>query len=161
MFGTNINLTYKNFDLSALLQGAFGFSSNMNLRGRYGGIFSERLWEVRWNEENPDPNALVPRLGGSGANRNTSDYYIKNAAYARLKTFAIGYTIPKKLLQKGKIEQARLYVSGTNMLTWNKLSEYGLDPEAPVNTEVASLQAEPLRIYPQQRLWSFGLNISF
>lgn len=161
MFGSNINLNYKNFDLSALLQGAFGYSSNMNLRGRYGGIFSERLWEVRWNEENPDPNALVPRLGGSGANRNTSDYYIKNAAYARLKTFAIGYTIPKKLLQKGKIEQARLYVSGTNMLTWNKLSEYGLDPEAPVNTEVASLQAEPLRIYPQQRLWSFGLNISF
>ena len=161
MFGSNINLTYKNFDLSALIQGAFGYSSNMNLRGRYGGIFSERLWELRWNEDNPDPNALVPRLGGAGGNRNTSDYYIKDAAYARLKTFAIGYTLPKKVLSKAGFEQARVFVSGTNMFTWNKLAIYDLDPETPVNTEVASLQAEPLRVYPQQRVLSFGVNLSF
>lgn len=154
IFGTNINLSYKNFDFSALVQGAFGYSTNANLRGRYGGIFSSRLYEVRWTETTNDKNALIPRLGGVGANRNVSDYYIKDAAYARLKTFAIGYSLPKRWLTAAHIQQFRVYVSGTNMLTWNRLAKYLVDPEAPLDVDV-------LRYYPQQRVISFGANVSF
>lgn len=157
MVGSSINLNYRNFDLSALLQGAFGYSTVVELRGRYGGIFSEKLFEERWTEETNDRNAIVPRLGGSGLNRSAtamSDYYLKDAAYLRLKTFALGYSLPKGLLAKVGLEQCRIYVAGTNMLTWNKLARYQVDPEAPTNVDI-------LRYYPQQRVWSFGLNLSF
>ena len=154
MMGSSISLKYKNFDLSALLQGAFGYTTNTNIRGGYGSIFSSRVFETRWTEENNNKYALVPRIGGSGANRNTSDFYYKDAFYLRLKTFAIGYSLPKQWLSAAGIEQFRVFASGTNMLTYNKLKEYEVDPEAPMDVDA-------LRYYPQQRVISLGVNLSF
>lgn len=147
MAGFNANLKYKNFDLSALFQGASGYYTSVNLAAQQ----STMKYESRWTSTNNDPNALIPRLGGASSNGFSSDYMFKESGYIRLKIGSLGYNLPKKWLDKIAFSQVRIYTSGTNLFTWNKLNKYGLDPEAP---NIGSY-------YPQQRTISFGLNASF
>jgi TonB-linked SusC/RagA family outer membrane protein len=150
MYGLNINLKYKNFDLSSLFQGAFGYYKHVVL---VGGPVSEKTYELRWTESNNDPNALIPRLGGAGTNGLTSDYRMKSAGYLRLKAMSIGYNLPSNLLKNARIQQVRFYLSGINLLTFDKLKKYGVDPEMP--------DGMGGYYYPQQRTISLGLNFSF
>jgi TonB-linked SusC/RagA family outer membrane protein len=149
MAGLNVNLAYKNFDFSALFQGAFGYYKQL--------VFSNSMtttyFEERWTEENNNIHALVPRLGGSSLNWFDSDYFYKSAGYFRLKTAALGYSLPKQWLQTFKIQQFRIYLAGTNLLTFDKLKKYKLDPEAP--SGVGS------NFYPQQRTLTLGVTLSF
>jgi len=146
MVGFSTNLKYKNFDFTALFQGAFGYYTYINLS-----LPSTLMYESRWTTTNNNPNAIVPRLGGAPTNANLSDYYYKKSGYLRLKSSSLGYTIPKVWLDKIAFSQIRFSVSGTNLLTYNRLSKYGQDPEAP-NTGY---------YYPQQRTISLGVNASF
>lgn len=147
MYGFNFNLSYKNFDLSGLLQGAAGYYTMTSL------IFnSAQYFDNRWTEKNNDPNAIVPRLGGAASNGWTSDHYYKSAAYLRLKSINFGYNVPKRWLETARLAQCRIYVAGTNLLTWDKLKKYAMDPEAP--SSGAGLY------YPQQRTISFGINLT-
>ena len=66
---------------------------------------------------------------------------------------AIGYSLGSNLLEKFKINKMRVYVAGTNLLTFSSLSRFGVDPEAPEGT--------PAYYYPQQRTISFGLSINY
>lgn len=154
MMGSNIYLKYRNFDFSALLQGAFGYSTYCALRGVFGGIFSSRFYETRWTEATNDPNALTPRINGALYNRSQTDFYYKNSLYVRLKTVALGYTLPREWLRVAGIEQFRVFASGANVLTFNKLRTYEIDPEA-------AMDVNALKLYPQQRVISLGVNISF
>lgn len=148
MFGFNANLKYKNFDLSALFQGAFGYYTYVNLAS----TVSTFYYDHRWTTTNNDPNALVPRLGGAANNNGLmSDYYYKKSGYIRLKNASLGYSLPKQWLNKIAFSQVRIYAAGTNLLTFSKLSKFGVDPEAP----------NVGRYYPQQRTISFGVNASF
>ncbi len=149
MFGFNANLKYKNFDLSALFQGAFGYCTYVNLASTMAG--STFYYDHRWTTTNNDPNALVPRLGGAATNGLMSDYYYKKSGYIRLKSASIGYNLPKQWLDKIAFSQVRIYTAGTNLLTFSKLSKFGIDPEAP----------NVGWYYPQQRTISFGVNASF
>jgi hypothetical protein len=92
-------------------------------------------------------------MGGSGLNGEASDYRYKKAGYLRLKNASLGYNIPQGLLSKISVEQARIYVSGTNLLTFDKLKKYHIDPEAPFGNAGY--------YYLQQRTISIGLNVSF
>ena len=150
MFGFNTNFKYKDFDLSALFQGAFGYYKDINVS--LGSVYTTVLYDERWTEQNNNPNALVPRLGGRGA--GFSDYRYKKAGYLRLKTFSLGYNLPQRWAQAAKLAQARLYVAGTNLVTFDKLKKYGLDPEAPSGMSGSFY-------YPQQRTISVGANVSF
>jgi TonB-linked SusC/RagA family outer membrane protein len=150
IFGTNMSLRYKQFDLSALLQGAFGYSSYVQLSEA-----STVRFENRWTPQNNDPHALVPRLGGAPTNGNYSDFFYRKQAYVRLKTASLGYNLPKRLLTKFAFEDVRVYAAGMNLLTLSKLSAFGIDPEAP------SQGARIGYYYPQQRTISVGVNVSF
>jgi hypothetical protein len=150
IYGLNINLKYKNFDFSSLFQGAFGYYTHAVLAG---GILSEKTYELRWTESNNDAHALVPRLGGAGTNGLTSDYRMKSAGYLRLKAMSLGYNLPPALLKRIQIQQARFHLSGINLLTFDKLKKYGVDPEMP--------DGMGGYYYPQQRTISLGLNLSF
>lgn len=150
MFGFNGNLKYKGFDLSALFQGAFGYYNNIVLK--HGELSPAILYDLRWTQENNDPNALVPRLGGAATNGLTSDYYYRKAGYVRLKAIAIGYNLPKQLLERIRLNQVRVYVAGNNLITFDGLRKYGTDPEAP--------SGNAGYYYPQQRTITFGVNIS-
>ncbi|HEY0273896.1 MAG TPA: TonB-dependent receptor [Chitinophaga sp.] len=149
MYGFNLNLSYKNFDFSTLMQGAFGYYKQPVLS--LGGEFTTVQYNNRWTTENNDPHAIIPRFGGVGA--KFSDYLYKKAGYMRVKSLALGYTLPRKLLTPAKISTVRVYFAGTNLFTFDKLKQYRIDPEAP--SALAGFY------YPQQRTLSFGLNVSF
>jgi TonB-linked SusC/RagA family outer membrane protein len=153
MVGGTINLKYKDFDLSSLLQGAFGYSNYIQLQ--HGGInYSRTLYKLRWSEKNNSAGAFEPRLGGASTNTSiTSDHFFKKTAYVRLKTLSIGYNVPPKIIGKYKIERLRIYFAGTNLLTYNKLKDFDVDPEAP--------SSNAAYYYPQQRTISMGANLSF
>ena len=150
--GFNINVMYKYFDLSALFQGAFAYYTDVWLL-KSNRVYSEEVYDLRWTEEKNNTDALVPRMGGSGLNGENSDYRYKKAGYLRLKNASLGYNIPKEILNKISIQQARISISGTNLLTFDRLKKYSLDPEAPFGNAGY--------YYPQQRTLSFGLNVSF
>ncbi|MDP2338595.1 MAG: TonB-dependent receptor [Bacteroidota bacterium] len=152
MIGFNTNLNYKNFDLSALFQGAMGYYTYI---ANDNGILlnSVPMFNSRWTEANNNSNAFVPRRGGNATNNYlNSDHYYKKAGYLRLKTLSIGYTISKKWLEKANISHLRIYAAGTNLLTFDKLKEFNLDPESP-SGKLGSY-------YPQQKTITFGAIIS-
>lgn len=152
MYGFNVNLKYKNVDLAALFQGAFGYSNYMSLWHNTLS-YPQELFDLRWSENNNVADALYPRLGGAATNAYMSDYYYKKAGYLRLKSFTIGYNLPKELCTKLFIQQCRIYFAGTNLLTFDKLSKYHIDPEAPSGLGGF--------YYPQQKTLSVGINLSF
>lgn len=149
--GLTTNLRYGNFDMSMLFQGAFGNYHQINLY-RMGNPPVE-FYNQRWTEENNDPDAFIPRLGGSGLNNSGSDHWWLKAGYLRLKVASIGYNFPSEWLNRINFSSLRLYVSGTNLLTYNPLKDYGVDPEAPSNGDGF--------YYPQQRTITIGLDLSF
>ena len=172
MFGITTNLSYKNFDLSVLFQGAFDYYVYNNLRR---GIGSTAMYENRWTEENNNPNALVPRLGSIASGGGYSDFYLTNSNYIRLKNLSFGYTLPKEWVEKAGIDNLRLYFAGTNLLTFDKLKDYGVDPEVTnassgINQNNQHQYIAPMDVrpearngyyYPQQRTLTFGLNLTF
>jgi hypothetical protein len=146
-YGFNNILKYKNLSLTTLFQGAFGYSTNVNITG----YNNEKMYELRWTEANNDPNALVSRLGGASSNGYTSDYRLRSTSYIRLKTASLSYQFPSRMVDKLGVESLRFYVAGTNLFTISTLDEYGVDPE---------VQSGSLMVYPQQRTVSVGLNLS-
>ncbi|MFV0604678.1 MAG: SusC/RagA family TonB-linked outer membrane protein [Niabella sp.] len=148
MFGLNANLRYKNFDLSTLFQGAFGYYTAIYY---FGGVAPQVRYNERWTEGSTNRYALIPRLGGRGLGP-TSDYNYKKAGYLRLKTFAVGYTVPYSVIKPIGLENVRVFVAGVNFFTFDKLKKYQLDPESP--------SGRGGHYYPQQKTISIGLNVS-
>ena len=101
-----------------------------------------------WTEDNRDayfPRSTYDNVTG---NRVTQTRYLQDASYLRLKNLTLGYTLPKSLLGKWKIDNIRVYISGQNLLTFDHLFDI-YDPETvSVST------------YPLQKSISFGLNIT-
>lgn len=151
MFGFNINLKYGAFDLSTLMQGAFGFFDNLQLV--HGQLPPAIAYNLRWTESNNNPHALIPRLGGAATNGLFSTYDYKSASYLRMKTFSLGYNLPDQVLKNIKLEGVRFYIAGYNLLTFSGLNKYQVDPEAP--------SGNAGYYYPQQRTISFGVNVKF
>jgi hypothetical protein len=82
--------------------------------------------------------------------------YLQNAAYIRLKNLTIGYTVPKTLLQKYRIDKVRIFFSGENL--WTKS---GLSKEYPVDPELVGISGGGGLAYTLQKSYSFGLTLSF
>ncbi len=150
MVGLNSQVKYLNFDMSMLLQGAFGYTSYIDLESAPTAL----KYENRWTEKENNPNSMVPRPGSKNiANWWYSDYRNHNASYVRIKNLSLGYNAGKEMLKKTGLSQMRVYLAGTNLLTLSSLSKYGVDPEAPEGT--------PAYYYPQQRTISCGLMLSY
>lgn len=148
-YGFNMNFKYHGFDLSALFQRAFGYTTYIDLTK----AASTLKYDNRWTEKENNPNSLVARPGGASTNKYYSDFNNHNTAYLRLKNLSIGYELPKGLVSKAGIQQLRIYIAGTNLFTLSSLHKYGVDPEVP--------EGSPAYYYPQQRTLSVGLNLSF
>ncbi|MBX2924499.1 MAG: TonB-dependent receptor [Chitinophagaceae bacterium] len=150
--GLNLNISYKSFDITGLIQGAFGYYKLVTLSS-----FTQTYFDNRWTEANNDPNALIARLGGAGTNGLLSDRNFINAAYARLKNFSVGYSLSPAYTKRMKIQQARIYVGCTNMFTISRLNRFDLDPESPFTIQ----DGQPTTsYYPQQKTIMVGLNIT-
>lgn len=148
IYGINTLFQYKNFSLTTLFQGAFGYSTYVDVTTYQNKV----MYDLRWTEENNNPDALVSRLGGASSNGMYSDYRLKSASYIRLKTASLSYELPKTMLNKVGIEKTRIYFAGTNLFTISSLSTYRVDPE---------VESGSLMVYPQQRTISLGINMSF
>lgn len=157
IYGINLNMKYKGFDLSVFAQGAADYyvqlqSGNINIDGVRTPF--KVIWNERWTPENNDRNAIIPRQKiGQTTNNWNSDYWYKNASYLRLKNLTLGYTFDKSLTRNLRMENLRLFVVGTNLFAINPLRKYGLDPETPDATRGWS--------YPVTKSVSLGLNVTF
>jgi TonB-linked SusC/RagA family outer membrane protein len=144
MTGFNMILSYKNFSLNALFQGAFGYYTNISLP------YSETAYKVRWTPETSSRDGKWSR--GGGKDDLFSTYKYQKSGYLRLKTLNIGYDFSPSLLQKVNLEKLRLYVAGTNLFSIDGLKEWDIDPEAP--TGFGGFY------YPQMRTVTMGIIIS-
>lgn len=165
-YGIFLDAAYKGFDFSMFFQGVG--KRDYNLGGAYfWGASGQGMWQAagfkeHWDFWRPegDPlggntNAYYPKvIFSDNRNTQTQSKYIQNAAYIRLKNIQLGYTLPKQLTQKARINKVRIYISGDNM--WTKSSISGVfDPETLGGDWGAG------KLYPLQKTMSFGMNVNF
>ena len=166
VYGLDMQAEYKGLSITLLLQGASMFNINIDdvFRGpltNWGPPY-EFHYKYRWQPDpaNPDvninPDARLPALVGDGTgtrtiNRYTSDFWLQDATYLRLKNLNISYTIPAKWTHKVGIQDLRFFVAGSNLLTISKLGIYkkSQDPEGG-----------GLKYYPPVKTISLGLNVT-
>lgn len=149
-YGVNLSVQYKNFDLSIFAQGV-GKRDVMPNDNAFFGFYSE--WSVpfaymkdHWTPENT--NAYFPRLRfGGGSNFQTQTKYLQSGAYCRLKNISLGYNLPKDLLNRVKLRNLRVYVTGQNLFEITSLFE-AYDPEII-----------GFGTYPLSRAVSFGVQL--
>ena len=155
-FGLNLGAEWKGFDFNLFLQGVSGvdvfdatYRQDM-VSGNYPN------WMLgRWTGEGTSDR--VPRLAlGDSKNWVCSDIYVQDGSYLRLKNISLGYTLPRALTQKVKINRFRVYVMAENLFTWTKY--WGYDPE--IGTSSTSLGVD-YGVYPQARTYTVGFNLSF
>ncbi|MCC8094186.1 MAG: TonB-dependent receptor [Tannerellaceae bacterium] len=153
-FGITAGFEYKNFDFEMFWQGVgkrdYMFESSSV---HFWGFTSEWDAPVKaaldyWTPENTDAYFPRPNWNNSG-DRVSSDRYIQNAAYARLKNLTVGYTFPKNIMNKYNIGKLRVYFACENLLTITKMID-SFDPETLNNMT-----------YPINRKYSIGFNLIF
>lgn len=153
-FGLNFNASWKGFDFNMFWQGVadadiFDATHRTDIaRNNY------PSWMLqRWT--GPGTSNKVPRLyNGDANNWQSSDIYIFDGSYLRLKNITLGYTLPKSLTMKVRVERLRFFVSAENLLTFTKY--HGFDPE--IASGGTSLGVD-YGVYPQARTWTVGFNI--
>ena len=163
MFGIPFGFQYKNFDFSVLLQGAT--KSSILLNGAavfdFPQFEQDKIGRVkkmhldRWTPETA-ATAKYPALhyGTHDNNKNgNSSLFLYDASYLRLKNVEIGYNVSPKLLRKFHVQQARIYVQGLNLLTFDKLGDVDIDPETK--------SGDGASWYPIQKVFNFGFDITF
>ena len=163
MFGIPFGFQYKNFDFSVLLQGAT--KSSILLNGAavfdFPQLEQDKIGRVkkmhldRWTPETA-ATAKYPALhyGTHDNNKNgNSSLFLYDASYLRLKNVEIGYNVSPKLLRKFHVQQARIYVQGLNLLTFDKLGDVDIDPETK--------SGDGASWYPIQKVFNFGIDITF
>ena len=157
-YGINASATWKGFDLSLIGQGVADkkyYTTDWGVQPFMQGASPNKDYiKHMWTEENPygakHPKLYWQDMGG-GKNTRPNSYYLKDASFFRLKNVTLGYTLPRVWTEKANISKVRIYFSGDNLLT---LTPYkGLDPERNGDGRDA--------IYPQNRIYSFGLNVEF
>ena len=157
-YGINASATWKGFDLSLIGQGVADkkyYTTDWGVQPFMQGASPNKDYiKHMWTEENPygakHPKLYWQDMGG-GKNTRPNSYYLKDASFFRLKNVTLGYTLPRVWTEKASISKVRIYFSGDNLLT---LTPYkGLDPERNGDGRDA--------IYPQNRIYSFGLNVEF
>ena len=164
-FGFTLGANYKGFDFVADFSGAGGYSWFQNWETRWafqnnGNLNS--IFEDRWHRANIyDPNSeWIPGkypanrynigTGHSDYNGN-STFWLHNVHYIRARTIELGYSIPQSVLQRAKIQRARIYINAYNLFSIDNLREYAIDPEI---VDDNGLQ------FPQNKVINVGINLS-
>ncbi|GEO02515.1 SusC/RagA family TonB-linked outer membrane protein [Adhaeribacter aerolatus] len=155
-YSLNLAAQYKGLDLTAFFQGVGkrdNYLSGTGSQPFYSASFQGTMFKYQedfWSPENK--GAAYPRLTNNSIPNNyyASSYWIKSSAYLRLKNVVLGYTLPASVTDKIKLKSARVYVSGQNLVTWDKFFP-GFDPEQ-IDTGG--------EFYPIMRTYTLGVNIN-
>ena len=166
-FGITLDANWKGFDFLIFMQGvgkrdfwdASPYSVGANTGMWQAAAFKDHLdyWRPETDTNlGPNTNAFYPRplFGAGGKNFQTSDRYLQNAAYMRIKNIQLGYTLPAAVASKIGASRIRFYFSAENLATFTKMNKI-FDPEATGG------DWGPGKLYPLQRTISFGLNLNF
>lgn len=157
-FGLNLGAEYKGFDFSTLLQGVAGVKGLLN---NYAGFafFQEgnlQRWQAEgsWTMNQTERYPIYPRLetmsNAGTASTITSDFWVLNASYLKVRNIQLGYTLPKSVTTPWGISNLRVYFSADNALSFNYFRK-GWDPE--INTSGS--------YHPILATYTFGLNLNF
>lgn len=156
IFAMNNTFAYKGIDLSIFLQGVQGndiFNANRIFQEGMS-VAQNQVTSVldRWSPT--FTTGKLPRAIFNDPNKNTrvSNRFIEDGSYFRIKNVTLGYNLPKGLIQRVKIQTARVYVSAQNLFTFTKYT--GFDPEVSAN-------GIDLNVYPVTRTFSAGINLIF
>ncbi len=167
-YGINIDLEYKNWDLTMFFQGSQG-NDVINYVNRWimfnnfsGNRGTARLYES-WTEERYASGAKItqPIAIRDDANmQKNSSFFVEDGSYLRMKDLQIGYNLPSAMLGNTGIESLRLYVQATNLFTITNYS--GLDPElSNPDRNPDRLMGVDEGIYPTSQIFTFGINLNF
>lgn len=163
-YGFGLSAGYKGWDLSAFFQGnaRTSFWIDPNRISPFidtdddGGTHSQNallkvIADSHWSEVNRDIYAFWPRLANESIVNNTqsSTWWMQDGSFMRLKSLELGYTLPEKWTRKAHISNVRIYLNGTNLLTFSKFKLW--DPEMGGNGLG----------YPIQRVYNIGLSVNF
>lgn len=155
-FGFNLGVSWKNFDLNMMWQGTAG--NDIYDATRRTDIATSNLpsWMLnRWTGEGTS-NRIPRFVQGDNVNWQSSDLYVYDGSYLRLKNIQLGYTLPAALTQKVFISSLRFYVAAENLFTFTKY--HGFDPE--ISSGGTSLGID-YGVYPQAIVWTIGASLSF
>ena len=160
-FGVPVGMSYKGFDASFLFQGATNVSVQLTDAAAwdfptYGQDIIGRVKDLHLGRWTPATaaTATYPALhyGPYPNNKNSQNsLFFTDASYVRLKSIEVGYSIPTRVMAKIGFTKARFYVQGLNLLTWDKLDKYDVDPETNTGGDW----------YPIQRVFSVGVDVTF
>ena len=177
-FGLNNDFRWKGFDVNLFITGSVGnkvfnylAQQQSNPMNRWVSLKSVRDY-ARYDLINPNggrtldnmhvtnPGASTYRIDQAAANTNDrmSSVFVEDGSYVRIKNLAIGYTLPKKWLQKVKIENLRVYFNVQNL--WTITGYSGYDPEVGSYNQNVLLRGVDYARYPSQRIYTFGLNLN-
>lgn len=162
--GLQFNASYKRFNLNLQLVGIFGYKVFNDVR-RILDSYENTNFRSDINPWTPDnTNTSDPRIGtdvndvGLSINRLTrTNRWLENASYLRLRNLEFGYNIPSGLLKQVSVSNARIYVSGQNLLTFTKYK--GLDPDVVGNG--IQERGQDNGNWPSSRIISFGFQCDF
>ncbi len=168
-YGINLDMAYKQFDLSVFFQGSQGNdifnATGWMLEGFLDSNLSTEFLN-RWT--GPGTSNTFPRATFDGFPNNNlaSSRFVEDGSYLRLKNIQLGYTLPENALEKTFISNIRFYIAGQNLLTFTDYS--GLDPELGIdNTQTQDGNRTTLDIgidrgrFPSARTISLGLDVNF
>ena len=157
-YGISLGADWKGLDFSMFWQGSYGNDIfDFSQRGDINAMNRPSWMLDRWIGEGTSDK--LPRMTAVNPNRNwrSSDLYIKDGSFLRLKKLQLGYTLPSQLMKKISVQKLRIYISAENLLTFTKYD--GFEPEiASGNYTTIGIDRG---IYPQARTISLGANITF
>lgn len=163
-YGFGGKLWYGGFDMDFNFQGVYG-NKILNLNRRYidnmeGNVNGTKVALDRWKSPENPGSGLVNRANRkqTGSNGRTSTWHLEGGSYLRLQNLSFGYTLPRELTQKFKVEKMRVYVSGQNLFTITDYSGY--NPEVNARPSQNLTPGEDYGTYPLARTYMFGLNIT-
>ncbi len=169
-YGLRMNLAWNGWDLQAFFQGIghmdwYPGHDNVRFWGPYSRPYASFVprgfMNDVWSEDNTDayyprPRGYASLMASSGSLYYTNTRYLQNLAYLRLKNLSVGYNIPSPVLAKTGISEARICLSGENLLTWSAVHGKYIDPE-----QISAGSDHNGNTYPWYRVFSLGLTLTF
>ena len=167
-YSMSLNFGWKGISLSAFFQGVGKVDGYLNyyyvMPNYQGGTYRKEHLDY-WSESNP--NGKTPRLTNDSNNWKDSSFWMKSAAYLRLKNLQLGYTLPKRWVNKIGLKSAFVYVNAQNLFTVTDFWQ-GYDPEVAYGADgtgdydaVKMGGASSANNYPQVKIYTIGLDLKF
>lgn len=165
IYGISNSFSFKGIDLSFFVQGAQGFEI-LHLSQRYLTAFgfanvTQYAYDNAWRSPENPGNGRVHRVVRTvtGSSNQVSNYMIEDGSYIRVRNITLGYSLPKNLINKAKLANARIYFTTQNPFTFTKYPGY--NPEVNQRPEDALTQGEDYGTYPLAKSFVLGLNLTF